>query len=118
MAKIIEVKLPDEYKDKNKYEIYTHLEQVASLAHNLKQQIQDKDAEIKLRDAQLQKQRADILKLKSLVGHKNIEIHDLKLQSEVEDAEFTIVNKTNIPNIPNFLPASVKFHEVTAEFKK
>ena len=48
MAKIVEVKLPEEYKDKNKYEIYTHLEQVATYAHNLKQQIQDKDAEIKL----------------------------------------------------------------------
>ena len=30
MAKIIEVKLPEEYKNKNKYEIYTHLEQVAT----------------------------------------------------------------------------------------
>ena len=39
MAKIVEVKLPEEYKDKNKYEIYTHLEQVATYAHNLKQQI-------------------------------------------------------------------------------
>ena len=115
MATIIEVKLPDEYKDKNKYEIYTNLEKVATYAHNLKEELTNLKAEIKLRDAQLQKQRADILKLKSLVGHKNIEIHDLKLQSEVEDAEFTIVN---IPNIPNFLPASVKFHEVTAEFKK
>ena len=37
MAKIIEVKLPEEYKDKNKYEIFTHLEQVATLAHHQKQ---------------------------------------------------------------------------------
>jgi len=109
MAKIIEVNIPDEYKDKNKYEIFKDLESVASLATLQKQQLEDKDAEIKLRDAQLQKQRADILKLKSLVGHKNIEIQDLKLQSEIEDAEFTIVNK---PNVPNFLPPSVKFHEV------
>ena len=112
MAKIIEINIPDEYKDKNKYEIYDHLEKVSEYAHKLKQQLEDKDAEIKLRDAQLQKQRADILKLKSLVGHKNIEIHDLKLQSEVEDAEFTIVNKTNVPN---FLPASLKFEEVIQE---
>ncbi len=99
MAKIIEVNIPDEYKDKNKYEIFKDLESVASLATLQKQQLEDKDAEIKLRDAQLQKQRADILKLKSLVGHKNIEIQDLKLQSEIEDAEFTIVNKPNVPNL-------------------
>lgn len=115
-AKIIEVKLPEEYKDKNKYEIYTHLEQVATYAHNLKEEVTNLKAEIVLRDSQLQKQRADILKLKSLVGHKNIEIQDLKLQSEVEDVEFTIVN--NETKTPNFIPASVKFHEVTQEFKK
>lgn len=111
MATIVEVKLPEEYKDKNKYEIYTHLEQVATLAHNQKQLMQDLQAEIKLRDAQLQKQRSDILKLKSLVGHKNIEIKDLQL--EAEDV-IDITEKIT----PNFLPASVKFHEVTQEFKK
>ena len=111
MATIIEVKLPDEYKDKNKYEMYANLEKVATYAHNLKQQIQDKDAEIKLRDAQLQKQRADILKLKSLVGHKNIAIKDLQLEAE------DVIDITQTTT-PNFLPPSVKFHEVTQELKK
>jgi uncharacterized protein (DUF3084 family) len=118
MAKIIEVKLPEEYKDKNKYEIYTHLEQVATYAHNLKQQIQDLNAEIKLRDSQLQKQRADILKLKSMVGHKNIEIQTLKLESDVMDIEAQVIDDEREQNkVPNFLPASVKFHEVTQEFQ-
>ena len=111
MAKRIEVKLPEEYKDKNKYEIYTHLEQVATYAHNLKEEVTNLKAEIVLRDSQLQKQRADILKLKSLVGHKNIEIQDLKLEAE------DIIDITET-KIPNFLPASVKFHEVTQELKK
>lgn len=110
MATIIEVKLPEEYKDKNKYEIYTHLEQVATYAHNLKEEVTNLKAEIVLRDSQLQKQRADILKLKSLVGHKNIEIQDLKLEAE------DIIDITET-KIPNFLPASVKFHEVTQELQ-
>ena len=118
MAKIIEVKLPEEYKDKNKYEIYAHLEQVATYAHNLKQQIQDLNAEIKLRDSQLQKQRADILKLKSMIGHKNIEIQTLKLESDVMDIEAQVMDDEREQNkVPNFLPASVKFHEVTQEFQ-
>jgi len=114
MATIIEVKLPDEYKDKNKYEMYANLEKVATYAHNLKEELTNLKAEIKLRDAQLQKQRADILKLKSLVGHKNIAIKDLQLEAE-DVIDITIVNKTNVPN---FIPASVKFHEVTQELKK
>ena len=111
MAKIIEVKLPEEYKNSNRYEIFKDLESVAALATLQKQQLEDKDAEIKLRDAQLQKQRADILKLKSLVGHKNIEIQDLKLEAE------DVIDITET-KIPNFLPPSVKFHEVTQELKK
>ena len=110
MATIVEVKLPEEYKDKNKYEIYTHLEQVATYAHNLKEEVTNLKADIVLRDSQLQKQRADILKLKSLVGHKNIEIQDLKLEAE------DVIDITET-KIPNFLPASVKFHEVTQEFQ-
>lgn len=110
MAKIIEVKLPEEYKNKNKYEIFTHLEQVATLAHNLKQKVQDLEAEIKLRDSQLQKQRGDILKLKSLVGHKNIKINDLQLEAE------DVIDITE-KKLPNFLPASVKFEEVTQQFQ-
>lgn len=118
MAKIIEVKLPEEYKNKNKYEIFTHLEQVATLAHNQKQKIEDLNAEIKLRDSQLQKQRADILKLKSMVGHKNIEIQTLKLESDVMDIEAQVIEDEREKNkVPNFLPASVKFHEVTQEFQ-
>ena len=62
-------------------------------------------------ESQLQKQRADILKLKSLVGHKNIEIQDLKLEAE------DVIDITET-KIPNFLPPSVKFHEVTQELKK
>jgi len=108
MAKIIEVNIPEEYKNKNKYEIYSHLEQVSQYAHNLKQEIQDKDAEIKLRDSQLQKQRADIMKLKSVIEHHKIEIHNLKLDSVVEEIEHEVVEDKGF----NYMPASVKFDEV------
>ncbi len=110
MAKIIEVTLPDEYKNKNKYEIYTHLEKVATYAHNLKEQIEDLKGEIKLRDSQLQKQRGDILKLKSIIGHQKIEITDLKLESDTID-----ITPMEVKSTPNFLPNSVVFDEVEGD---
>ena len=116
MATIIEVELPEEYKNKNKYEIYTHLEKVATYAHNLKQEIKDLQAEIKLRDAQLQKQRSDILQLKSFIGHQNIEINDLKVKNVIEDAEYEVINEDL--KLPNFLPPSVKFQEVKGKVPK
>lgn len=108
MATIIEVELPEEYKNKNKYEIYTHLEKVATYAHNLKQQIQDLQAEIKLRDAQLQKQRGDILKLKSWIGLQNIKINDMEIQSVIEDAEVEIVES----NKPHYVPTISEGEEI------
>jgi flagellar biosynthesis chaperone FliJ len=114
MAKIIEVNIPDEYKNSNRYEIYHDLEKVSMYAHKLKQDIEDLKGEIKLRDAQLQKQRSDILQLKSLIGHQKIEITDLKLQSEVEEAEWSeVTNK-----VPNFLPPSVQFEKVKGNIPK
>ena len=106
MAKIIEVTLPEQYENANKYEIYSDLEKVSIFCTNLKDKCEELTAEIRLRDAQLQKQRADILKLKSLVGHKNIEIEDLKLESDVIDITAEEVKVT-----PNFMPASVMFTE-------
>ena len=106
MAKIIEITLPEQYENANRYEIYSDLEKVSLFCTNLKGKLEDLTAEIRLRDSQLQKQRADILKLKSLVGHKNIEIEDLKLESEVIDITVEEVKTTS-----NFIPASVIFKE-------
>lgn len=114
MAQIVEVELPEEYINKNKYEIYTHLEQVSIYAHKLKEQIEDLQAEIKLRDLQLQKQRADILKLKSYVGHQNIKIKDLELESD----NFIEVSVEEEKETPNFIPASLPFEEVQGKINK
>lgn len=116
MAKIIEVTIPDEYKDANRYELYHDLEKVSKYALHLKEQVKDLQAEIKLRDAQLQKQRGDILQLKSFIGHQNIEINDLKVKNVIEDAEYEVVNEDI--KLPNFLPPSVKFQEVKGKVPK
>ena len=42
----------------------------------------DLHAEIKLRDSRIQLLRADVKKLKSMIGMKNIEIKNLKLESD------------------------------------
>jgi len=109
MAKIIEVTLPPEYEDKNKYEIYSHLETLAKYVVKLKDQIEDLQAEVKLRDGQLQKQRGYILKLKSWIGLQNIKINDMEVKSVIEDIEVQIVDDKKTPN---FLPPQMEFIEV------
>lgn len=109
-ATIIQKQIPQEFKDKSKVELYQDLEILATHVMRLKETIEDKDAEIKLRDSQLQKQRADILKLKAVIGYQKIEINDLKLESDVEEADFTIVNPDK--PTPNFVPTGLTFEEV------
>ena len=48
----------------------------------LKDAMSDLHAEIKLRDSRIQLLRADVKKLKSMIGMKNIEIKNLKLESD------------------------------------
>lgn len=91
MARIVKVDIPPEYENKNRFEIYHDLDKVATYAHHLKQQVEDLQAEVKLRDAQLQKQRGDILKLKSWIGVQNIKINDLEVQSVIEEVEAEVV---------------------------
>lgn len=110
MAKIIEVKLPKEYENSNRYEIFKDLESVAALTVHQKKEIEDLQGEITLKNAQIIKMRGDILKLKSMIGHQKIKIDELELESDTIDIEVEEEKKT-----PNFLPPSVKFMEVKQE---
>jgi hypothetical protein len=110
MAKIIEVKLPKEYENSNRYEIFKDLESVAALTVHQNKQIEDLKGEVTLKNAQIIKMRGDILKLKSMIGHQKIKIDELELESDTIDIDIEEPKTT-----PNFLPPSVKFMEVKQE---
>ena len=74
--------IPNDYKDKTTEEMYKDLHTIADSYMKLKDALSDLHAEVKLRDSQLQLQRADITKSKAMVGHKNIEIQNLKFESD------------------------------------
>jgi len=113
MAKIIEVNLPDEYKNKNKYEIFVDLEQVASLATYQKQQIEDLKGEVKLKNAQMIKMRGDILKLKSMIGHQKMKIEELELESDTIDIEVEVEK-----NEVHFQSTGIEFEQVKQPLPK
>ncbi len=62
MAQII----PEPFASKHRGELYDDIVSLSRFIEQLKEKINDVHAEVKLRDAQLQKQRADIMKLKSI----------------------------------------------------
>ena len=74
MAQII----PEPFASKHRGELYDDIVSLATFVEKLKGKIEDVHAEVKLRDAQLQKQRADIMKLKSLIGHQSLSIKEME----------------------------------------
>ncbi len=87
--------IPQDYQGKSKEEIYKDLDTIAQAYMKQKRVVEDLQAEIKLRDSQLQLQRGDIVKLKSMIGHKNIEIKNLKLDSDniIDIASFETIER-------------------------
>tara|TARA_Y100001938_G_C7867999_1_gene318883 strand:- start:15 stop:320 length:306 start_codon:yes stop_codon:yes gene_type:complete len=74
--------IPNDYKGKTQEEIFKDLDTIAKAYMQLKDAMSDLHAEIKLRDSRIQLLRADVKKLKSMIGMKNIEIKNLKLESD------------------------------------
>lgn len=74
--------IPKDYENKTREEIFKDLDTIAKAYMKIKDDISDLQAEIRIRDTRIQLMRADITKLKSMIGHKNLEIKNLKLESD------------------------------------
>lgn len=74
MAQII----PEPFASYDRGRLYDDIVSLATFVEKLKEKIEDIQAEVKLRDSQLQKQRADIMKLKSLIGHQSLSIKEME----------------------------------------
>ena len=66
MAQIV----PEPFASKHRGELYDDIVSLSRFIEQLKEKINDVHAEVK--------QRADIMKLKSLVGHQNLSIKELE----------------------------------------
>jgi len=74
--------IPKDYENKTREDMFNDLQTIAKAYMKIKDDISDLQAEIRIRDTRIQLMRADITKLKSMIGHKNIEIQNLKLESD------------------------------------
>ena len=70
--------IPEPFASYDKGRLYEDIVSLATFIEKLKGKIEDVQAEVKLRDSQLQKQRADIMKLKSLIGHQSLSIKEME----------------------------------------
>ena len=70
--------IPEPFASYDKGRLYEDIVSLATFIEKLKGKIEDEQAEVKLRDSQLQKQRADIMKLKSLIGHQSLSIKEME----------------------------------------
>ena len=73
MAEII----PQEFASKTKEELYADITLLSKYVTKLRDDIENGEAEMKLKNAEVTKLRGEILQLKSHIGHQNIEITNL-----------------------------------------
>ena len=92
MAQII----PKEFADKTKGELFQDIEMLSRFVTKLRIDIENEKAQTKLKNAQVIKLRGDILKLKSMIGHQNIQISDLVNQiNNIDDIQEITYEETN-----------------------
>ena len=77
--------LPAEFANKSKTELYQDIVALSHYVTKLRHQIEDEQAQTKLSKAREIKLRDDILKLKSMIGHQNLQIGDLVNQIQQID---------------------------------
>lgn len=84
--------LPQEFADKTKTELYQDIVNLSRYVTKLRIDIENLVADGKLKNAQVIKLRGDILKLKSMIGHQNLQIGDLVNQIQqidnIEDIQY------------------------------
>ena len=88
--------LPQEFADKTKTELYQDIVNLSRYVTKLRIDIENLVADGKLKNAQVIKLRGDILKLKSMIGHQNLQIGDLVNQIQqidnIEDIQYEEAN--------------------------
>jgi len=77
--------LPQEFADKSKTELYEDIVMLSRYVTKLRNDIEEEQAQTKLSKAREIKLRGDILKLKSMIGHQNLQIGDLVNQIQQID---------------------------------
>lgn len=77
--------LPAEFANKTKSELYQDILALSHYVTKLRHQVEEEQAQGKLKNAQVIKLRGDILKLKSMIGHQNLHISDLVQQIQQID---------------------------------
>lgn len=84
--------LPAEFANKTKTELYQDIVNLSRYVTKLRTDIENLVADGKLKNAQVIKLRGDILKLKSMIGHQNLQIGDLVNQIQqidnIEDIQY------------------------------
>tara|TARA_R110002167_G_scaffold117492_4_gene293504 strand:- start:3151 stop:3402 length:252 start_codon:yes stop_codon:yes gene_type:complete len=74
MARII----PEPFGSKDRGKLYDDIVSLSTFIEKMKGMVENIQAENRLKDAQLTKQRGDILKLKSDIGHQKLSIKELE----------------------------------------
>lgn len=87
--------IPEEFKLKDREELYMDIIMLSNYINKLKNDIQDLQAQIKLKNGEMIKKRSENFQLKSHIGYQNMQIADLKSPSEIIDINYEETDRDN-----------------------
>jgi hypothetical protein len=82
------MEIPQEFDNKTKEELYGDIVMLSHYVTKLKGEIENVQAEYKLKNGEVIKQRSEILQLKSLIGHQNIHINNIQQDNNIIDIPY------------------------------
>ena len=91
MAQII----PKEFSDKSKEELYQDILMLSHYVTKLRGEIENLQAELKLKNGEMIKKRSENFQLKSHIGYQNMQISDLKSPTEIIDINYEETDRDN-----------------------
>jgi len=87
--------IPEELKLKDREGLYMDIIMLSSYIQKLKYQIEDLQAQIKLKNGEMIKNRSENFQLKSHIGYQNMQISDLKSTTENIDINYEETDRDN-----------------------
>ena len=83
--------IPQEFRDKTKEQLYEDIVVLSAYINKLRGEMEELQAQLKLKNGEVIKKRGEILGLKSEIGHQNIKIQQLNDdKNNIIDIDFNL----------------------------
>ena len=87
--------IPKEFTEKSREDLYMDIIMLSNYVNKLKNDIEDLQAQLKLKNGEMIKKRSENFQLKSHIGYQNMKISDLEQPKDIIDINYEEADRDN-----------------------